>query len=222
MECGRQILNLRVRQGLSLRELSRLADISPASLSAIEKEQSSPTLATLQKIVKALGTNFSEFFADSSVAVDTPVFPAAGMKRIEDANRTYSLLFPKASYLRFEMIDETISTTDREGEWEDITEWHRVVIFGRQAETCKDYLKKGSKIYLEGRIQTRSWDDKNGQKHYSTEVVGFNFIMLDSRSQDTSQAAQDTREASPPPQSADEGSVPPPQDFPQGDDDLPF
>ena len=118
MECGRQILNLRVRQGLSLRELSRLADISPASLSAIEKEQSSPTLATLQKIVKALGTNFSEFFADSSVAVDTPVFPAAGMKRIEDANRTYSLLFPKASYLRFEMIDETISTTDREGEWE--------------------------------------------------------------------------------------------------------
>ena len=53
------------------------------------------------------------------------------------------------------------SRKNSEGDWEDHTEWHRVVMFGRRAETCKDYLKKGSKIYIEGRIQTRSWENDN-------------------------------------------------------------
>ena len=113
---------------------------------------------------------------------------------------------------------------NREGEWEDVTEWHRVVMFGKQAETCKDYLRKGSKVYIEGRIQTRSWDDQSGQKRYSTEVVGFTLLMLDSRNQDTS--------GEPPPQRQERqqrqggqssfNASQPPSNAPPVDDDLPF
>ena len=118
MKSGHEINELRQKRGISLRELGRLAGISPASLSAIEKGTSSPTLATLQKVLKALGTDFSEFFSDTMRPDNAAVFPAAGMRCIEDANRKYALLFPKGSDLRFEMIDETILPGDREGEWE--------------------------------------------------------------------------------------------------------
>ena len=85
-----------------------------------------------------------------------------------------------------------------DGEWEDITEWHKVVMFGRQAEVCKDYLHKGSKIFIEGRLQTRSWDDQDGKKHYMTEVVGFNMVMLDPKGMVTSTNAQEPPESSVP------------------------
>lgn len=73
------------------------------------------------------------------------------------------------------------------GERRDRTEWHNVVIFNTGlAETAERYLRKGSKVYLEGQLQTRSWDDQNGQKRYTTEVVLQNFnstlVMLDGRS----------------------------------------
>lgn len=68
--------------------------------------------------------------------------------------------------------------TDRNsGERQEKTEWHRVVVFGKQAETCEKYLSKGSKIYVEGRLQTRSWE-KDGQTHYTTEIVVSNFQFL--------------------------------------------
>ena len=72
------------------------------------------------------------------------------------------------------------------GERKDRTEWHRVVIFNAQlAEIAERYLKKGSKVYLEGQLQTRKWEDNNGQERYSTEVVLQNFngtlVLLDSR-----------------------------------------
>jgi len=57
------------------------------------------------------------------------------------------------------------------GERQEHTEWHRVVVFGRTAENCAEYLKKGSPLYLEGRIQTRAWDDDQGHKRYTTEIV---------------------------------------------------
>ena len=70
----------------------------------------------------------------------------------------------------------------RDGERQEETEWHRVVVWGRQAEIAGQYLTKGRKIYVEGRIQTRSWDDKQtGEKRYSTEVVCENFQMLGGR-----------------------------------------
>ncbi len=60
---------------------------------------------------------------------------------------------------------------DKSGQKQERTEWHRIVVFGRQAETCEKYLKKGRQVYVEGRIQTREWTDKEGQKRYTTEIV---------------------------------------------------
>ena len=60
---------------------------------------------------------------------------------------------------------------DQSGERQERTEWHSVVVWGRQAETCNQYLKKGRTVYIEGRIQTRKWQDKEGNDRYSTEIV---------------------------------------------------
>ena len=66
--------------------------------------------------------------------------------------------------------------------WEDRTEWHNVAAFGRTAEIARDYLKKGSKLYIEGRLATRSWDDKDtNKKVYRTEVVANNLVLLSGR-----------------------------------------
>lgn len=71
---------------------------------------------------------------------------------------------------------------DKNGEWQDRTEWHNVVLWQRQAEIAGEYLKKGSKVYIEGRLQTRSWDDKQtNQKRYMTEVVASDLILLGGR-----------------------------------------
>jgi single-strand DNA-binding protein len=71
---------------------------------------------------------------------------------------------------------------DKSGEWQDRTEWHNVVLWQRQAEIAGEYLKKGSKVYIEGRLQTRTWDDKQtGQKKYMTEVVASDLILLGGR-----------------------------------------
>lgn len=68
-----------------------------------------------------------------------------------------------------------------DGQWQEETEWHRIVSFGRLAEICGQYLVKGSKVYLEGRIQTRQWEDQSGNKRYSTEIVANELKMLDSK-----------------------------------------
>ncbi|MEX2600122.1 MAG: single-stranded DNA-binding protein [Balneolaceae bacterium] len=70
---------------------------------------------------------------------------------------------------------------DRNGEFQERTEWHRVVAWGRLAEICQEYLKKGSLVYIEGPIQTREWEDKDGQKRYTTEIKALTMTMLDSR-----------------------------------------
>jgi single-strand DNA-binding protein len=67
--------------------------------------------------------------------------------------------------------------TDKQGQQQEKTEWHRVVIFGKQAENCGKYLKKGRSVYVEGSLQTRSWDD-NGQKRYTTEIVAKNVQFI--------------------------------------------
>jgi single-strand DNA-binding protein len=71
---------------------------------------------------------------------------------------------------------------DKGGEWQDRTEWHNVVLWQRLAEIAGEYLKKGGKVFIEGRLQTRSWDDKtSGQKKYMTEVVASDLILLGGR-----------------------------------------
>lgn len=121
---------------------------------------------------------------------------------------------------------------DQQGQLQERTEWHRVVIFGRSAEVARDYLRKGSKVYLEGRLQTRKWQDKNGQDQYTTEVVAQEFQMLDRAgmegggSQSRPQPSGALRSEAPahtPPRNEPEGNFGAPQgsdlDF---DDDIPF
>ena len=111
------------------------------------------------------------------------------------------------------------------GELQERTEWHRVVLFQRLAEIVAEYLKKGSKVYIEGRLQTRKWQDKTtGQDRYTTEIIANEMQMLDSRSgsatgseppfsttQNTS-ATRPKRETTPLPEMASEAF----------DDDIPF
>jgi single-strand DNA-binding protein len=107
------------------------------------------------------------------------------------------------------------------GEKQERTEWHRLVLWRKLAEIAGQYLKKGSKIYVEGKLQTRSWEDQSGQKRYTTEVVVNDMQMLDSRGEggggggvarDPGPAAQP--EYGPPPGGGSGGGG--------EDDDLPF
>lgn len=80
-----------------------------------------------------------------------------------------------------------VATTDRwkdkqSGEMKEATEWHRIAFFGKLAEIAGEYLKKGSQVYVEGRIRTRKWQDKDGQDRYSTEIVAERMQMLGARS----------------------------------------
>jgi single-strand DNA-binding protein len=82
----------------------------------------------------------------------------------------------------------TLATSDRSkdksGEFQERTEWHNLVAFQRTAEIIRDYVKKGSKLYIEGRIQTRSWDDQqSGQKRYRTEIIVNELVLLSGRSE---------------------------------------
>ena len=75
------------------------------------------------------------------------------------------------------------------GENRESTEWHKVVFFGRLAEIAGEYLKKGSKVYIEGSIKTRKWQDKDGNDRYTTEIVGREMQMLDGKSQKQQKSA---------------------------------
>ena len=117
-------------------------------------------------------------------------------------------------------IATTEQWTNKEGSKEERTEWHRIVAWGRLGEICGQYLRKGKQVYIEGRLQTRSWDDAEGQKRYMTEVVAQTMQMLGRAGED---AAGDQ-----PRRQAQAGGGPDadyPQPPPSGtneDDDLPF
>ena len=102
------------------------------------------------------------------------------------------------------------------GQKKERTEWHRVVFFNKLAEIVGEYLRKGSQVYVEGRLQTRKWQDKSGQDRYTTEIVANDMQMLGgNQNGGTSQQAA--------PQSQSTGQQPPPQGGPNDfDDDIPF
>ena len=80
------------------------------------------------------------------------------------------------------MVATSESWNDKNtGERREVTEWHRIVFYRRQAEVAGEYLRKGSKVYVEGRLRTRKWQDQNGQDRYTTEIIGDVLQMLDSR-----------------------------------------
>jgi single-strand DNA-binding protein len=111
---------------------------------------------------------------------------------------------------------------DKSGEWKETTEWHRVVAWGRTAEVCQEYLKKGSQVYIEGPIQTRQWEDKEGQTKYTTEIKALKMTMLDSKgsSSNSNGAAQPASEAqASEPVSSNVDMV---ENLDANDDDVPF
>ena len=124
------------------------------------------------------------------------------------------------------------------GERREVTEWHRIVFYRRQAEICGEYLRKGSQVYVEGRLKTRKWQDQNGQDRYTTEIQGDVMQMLGGRNQNaggysndmgsTPQSSYQARQTNnggsyqssrPAPQQAAPQAEPPMDGF---DDDIPF
>lgn len=123
----------------------------------------------------------------------------------------------------------SVATTDvwkdKSGDKQERTEWHRIAFFGRLAEIAGEYLKKGSQVYVEGRLQTRKWQDKEGKERYTTEIVANEMKMLGSRGGGSEPM---TREPAPAPAAAAaEGGGAKPQGktggaFDTMDDDIPF
>jgi single-strand DNA-binding protein len=113
-------------------------------------------------------------------------------------------------------IATTERWTDKGGQKQEATEWHRVVLWGKLADIASQYLVKGRQVYIEGRIRTRQWQDQQGQKRFSTEIVGLNMQMLGSRSDRPAGAAGEEVPATVPDDAAT-------ADFGGGpDDDIPF
>lgn len=111
--------------------------------------------------------------------------------------------------------------TDKQtGEKREQTEWHRVIFFNRLAEIAGEYLKKGSKVYVEGRLQTRKWE-KDGQDHYTTEIIGEVMHMLGGREENAATGNFDGKNERPPSASRNNASAPPSGDD-DFDDDIPF
>lgn len=113
------------------------------------------------------------------------------------------------------------------GEWREGTEWHRVTLFSRAAEVARDYLRKGSLAYIEGRIQTRKWQDQNGMDRYTTEIIGDRMEMIGGRSDamgggnyPTPPAQQNTY-APPPQNTAAQPSYTPPPPVPNSGSSAP-
>lgn len=122
----------------------------------------------------------------------------------------------------------SVATTDKwkdkSGETQERTEWHRISTFSKLAEICGEYLKKGSQVYIEGRLQTRKWQDKDGNDRYTTEIVADRMQMLGSRAGGgESMAAREPRASAP----AQGGAKPAAKksggaSFEDLDDDVPF
>jgi single-strand DNA-binding protein len=127
----------------------------------------------------------------------------------KDAELRYT---PQGSAVATFSLATTEVWNDKGGQRQERTEWHRIVLWGRPAESLQDYLKKGKQIYLEGRLQTRSWDDKDGNKKYTTEVRADRVVLLGSAGGGRSTQRDESHASAPSPDMAD----------PITDDDIPF
>ncbi|MBT3209647.1 MAG: single-stranded DNA-binding protein [Bacteroidetes bacterium] len=121
----------------------------------------------------------------------------------------------------------TSESYKKDGEKVTITEWHNIVMWRKLAEICEKYVKKGDKLYVEGKISTRSWDDKDGNKRYSTEIVANNMTMLGTKSateQNSQQAEPNTNSAVEENQDGKvtENTSPAGNNLQEETDDLPF
>jgi single-strand DNA-binding protein len=127
-------------------------------------------------------------------------------------------------------VATTDTWKDKNGEKQEKTEWHTIVFFGRQAEIAGEYLKKGRQVYIEGRLQTRKWQDKEGQDRYTTEIVADRMQMLGSRESASSASSvpSDPSEREPAAAGASAGArkggsaAPAKKSVDDLDDDIPF
>lgn len=128
-------------------------------------------------------------------------------------------------------IATTDNWRDKNGQKQERTEWHRISMFGKQAEVAGEYLKKGSSVYIEGRLQTRKWNDKDGNERQTTEVVADRMQMLGGRGTGNAYEVMDEDQSAPsyPSQSSAPAQRPAPVAKPAGgsnfddfDDDIPF
>ena len=99
---------------------------------------------------------------------------------------------------------------DKAGQKQEKTEWHRIVLWGKQAESLQEYLTKGKQIYVEGRLQTRQWDDKDGNKRYTTEIRADRVVLLGGGGRSEEHTGESR------------GHAPEPLHEPIADDDIPF
>lgn len=109
------------------------------------------------------------------------------------------------------VVNFSMATSDRvtkDGQKTTVTEWHKVVAFGKLAEICRDYLNKGKQVYIEGKIRSRSWEDKDGNKRFTTEIVAHQMQMLGGNGQGGNGQREESSDVEP--------SSPP------YDDDVPF
>jgi single-strand DNA-binding protein len=120
-------------------------------------------------------------------------------------------------------IATTDTWKDKNGEKQERTEWHTVVFFGRQAEIAGEYLKKGRQVYVEGRLQTRKWQDKEGQDRYTTEIVADRLQMLGNREGSGAPAPEFAeRNAAAEPRATAKAGAPAKRNVDDLDDDIPF
>ena len=119
-----------------------------------------------------------------------------------------------------------LATTERwvskGGEKSERTEWHRIVVWGKLAEICSEYLGKGKQVYIEGRLQTRQWQDKDGNNRYTTEVTATNMVMLGKAGDRAEVAAPPSFPDSVPAGASGGGEKSGEQGGDQGDDTVPF
>ncbi len=129
---------------------------------------------------------------------------------------------PSGSAVTNLSVATTESWKDKQsGQQQERTEWHRVAFFNRLAEIAGEYLHKGSKVYIEGSLRTRKWQDKNGNDRYTTEIIASDMQMLDSRGAGSSMGGGEApqQRAAAKPQAA---TAPAPENFSDFDDDIPF
>ena len=120
------------------------------------------------------------------------------------------------------------SWMDKSGQKQERTEWHKIVVWGKLGELCGEYLSKGRQCYIEGRLQTREWTDKEGKKNYTTEIVAQNVQFLGGRGDNAGagggrgKSRQDGEDYGPPPPGMEEGGGAPPPNGSGAEDDIPF
>jgi len=128
------------------------------------------------------------------------------------------------SVANFGLATNRVWKDPNSGERRESVEFHNIVTWGRLAEICGQYLRKGSKLFVEGRIQTRSWQDQSGAKRYTTEVVMENMIMLDRKPRETSSfqpASPDANRGEPAAPQSTQPQAPSPQPAPPQPEEIP-